>query len=352
MSVEIIKPGLSSSLQDGGRFGYQSLGVGRAGAMDGPAWQLANALVGNSQGEAAIECTMIGPSLRFERPAVIALTGAPMKAAVEELVLPMWTTCLLPAGSVLRLGGMSMGCRSYLAVRGGFAVTPLLGSRSSDMHARIGHEHGRALRAGDVLPLGTAEPLVDLAQSNKLHVLGWSLDPQPWFDFNPQPLALLRGSHDAQLDAVSRRLLYGENFVVSQQGNRTASRLDGHALHLQAPFEMISEAALPGTLQLPPSGQPIVLMAEAPVTGGYPRIGQLAAVDLPRLAQRRPGDTVCFRDSSMDEALGRLAARQQRLARLIDTIAQRLQDIDPIQDRPIRDRLKSIRRERTPMDRS
>lgn len=352
MSVEIIKPGLSSSLQDAGRFGYQALGVGRAGAMDGPAWQLANALVGNSHGEAAIECTMIGPSLRFERPAVIALTGAPMAATVDEQVLPMWTTCLLPAGSVLRLGGMSAGCRSYLAVRGGFAVAPLLGSRSSDMHARIGHEHGRALRAGDVLPLGTAEPLVDLAQSNKLHVLDWSLDPQPWFDFTPQPLALLRGSHDAQLDAVSRRLLYGENFVVSHQGNRTASRLDGHVLHLQAPFEMISEAALPGTLQLPPSGQPIALMVEAPVTGGYPRIGQLAAVDLPRLAQRRPGDTVCFRDSSMDEALGRLAARQQRLARLIDTIAQRLQDIELKHDRLKHDRLKHIRPEHTPLDRS
>jgi antagonist of KipI len=347
MNVEIVKPGLSSTLQDAGRFGYQAIGVGRAGAMDLPAWRLANALVGNSQGEAAIECTMIGPSLRFEQPAVIALTGAPMAAAVDGQMLPMWTTCLLPAGSLLRLGGMSTGCRSYLAVRGGFAVTPLLGSRSSDMHARIGHEHGRALRAGDVLPVGAAAPLVDPAPSDKLHVLDWSLDPQPWFDFTPRPLALLRGSHDAQLDGISYRLLYGEDFVLSHQGNRTASRLDGHTLRLRAPFEMISEAALPGTLQLPPSGQPIVLMAEAPVTGGYPRIGQLAAVDLPRLAQRRPGDTVCFRDSSMDEALTRLAARRQRLARLLDTIAQRLQDIELIHDR-----LKNIRLEPTSLDRS
>jgi antagonist of KipI len=240
---------------------------------------------------------------------------------------------------------MSIGCRSYLAVRGGFDVAPVLGSRSSDLHARIGHQHGRALRAGDELPLGSAEPLTDLAEPDELHVLDWSLDPQPWFDFARRPLALLRGSHELQLDAASRQLLHGAEFVVSQHSNRTASRLDGHALQQQAPLEMISEATLPGTLQLPPSGQPIVLMAEAPVTGGYPRIGQVAAVDLPLLAQRRPGDTVCFRHSSMDEALSRLAARQQRLTRLLDTIAQRLQDVQPTNGR-----LADIRRKHTRLD--
>lgn len=325
MNVTVIKPGVLSSLQDAGRPGHAALGVGRTGAMDAPAWQLANALVGNTGGEAAIECTLVGPSLRFESAAVIALTGAQIAARVGERTVPMWTTCHLPAGSVLQLGGMASGCRSYLAVRGGFDVPALLGSRSSDLHARIGYAHGRALRAGDVLPVGAAAPLSGWLIGNEVRALGWSLDPQPWFDFARRPLALLHGSHWPQLDAASQRLLIGGRFVLSKESNRTASRLDGHTLKLRTPLELISEAVLPGTLQLPPSGRPIALLAEAPVTGGYPRIGQIAAVDLPRLAQLRPGDAVCFHETRMDEATTRLAAHRQRLARLLGTISQRLE---------------------------
>lgn len=324
MNVTVIKPGLLSSLQDGGRPGHAALGVGRAGAMDLPAWQLANALVGNTAGEATIECTLAGPSLRFEQSAVIALTGAPITAHVGEHSLPMWTTCQLPAGSVLHLGGMASGCRSYVAVRGGFDIPSLLGSRSSDLHARIGFAQGRALRAGDVLPIGSATPLPGSSTGHEVRPLHWGLDPQPWFDFARRPLALLRGSHWSQLDEASQQLLFGGSFTLSKDSNRTAGRLDGHTLKLQAPLELVSEAALPGTVQLPPSGQPIALLTEAPVTGGYPRIGQVAAVDLPHLAQRRPGDTVCFGETTLDEALTRLAARQLRLARLLGTIAQRL----------------------------
>ena len=325
MNVTVIKPGLLSSLQDAGRSGHAALGVGRAGAMDPPAWQLANALVGNVGSEAAIECTLTGPSLRFEQAAVIALTGAPITARVGERSVPMWTTFHLAAGSVLHLGGMVSGCRSYLAVRGGFDVPTLLGSRSSDLHARIGYDRGRALRAGDVLPVGTAAALPGFTAGYDVQQLDWSLDPQPWFDFAQRPLALLCGSHWSQLDAASQQLLFSGKFSLSKDSNRTASRLDGHMLQLRAPLELISEAALPGTVQLPPSGQPIALLAEAPVTGGYPRIGQIAMVDLPRLAQRRPGDTVCFRETTLDEALTRLAAHRQRLARLLGTIAQRLE---------------------------
>ncbi|OOG45989.1 biotin-dependent carboxyltransferase family protein [Rhodanobacter sp. C01] len=325
MNVTVIKPGLLSSLQDAGRPGHAALGVGRAGAMDPPAWQLANALVGNTRGEAAIECTLVGPSLRFEQAAVIALTGATITARVSEHSVPMWTTCRLPAGSVLHLGGMASGCRSYLAVRGGFDVPALLGSRSSDLHARIGYAHGRPLQTDDVLPVGAALALLGSPADGEVQPLGWSLDPQPWFDFAQRPLALLRGSHWSQLDAASQQLLLDGKFSLSKDSNRTASRLDGPALQLRAPLELISEAALPGTVQLPPSGQPIALLAEAPVTGGYPRIGQIALVDLPRLAQRRPGDTVCFHETTLDEALTRLAAHRQRLARLLGTIAQRLE---------------------------
>jgi len=324
MSVTVLKPGLLSTVQDGGRPGHAAVGVGRAGAMDVPAWRLANALAGNRGDEAALECTLLGPTLRFERAAWIALTGAPIQAHVGEVTLPPWTACHLPAGSVLQLGGMAVGCRSYLAVRGGFDVPPVLGSRSSDLHARLGHEAGRALQAGDMLPIGPGAPRgPDTTQS--VHAACWGLDPQPWFDFALEPITLLRGSHWSQLDEASQQRLHGARFGIGKDSNRTASRLDGQTLQLRAPLELISEAALPGTVQLPPSGQPIVLMAEAPVTGGYPRIGQVAAVDLPRFAQRRPGDAVCFRHGSLEDAIARLATRERALDRLLKHVAQRLQ---------------------------
>lgn len=325
MSVRVLKPGLLSTLQDAGRPGHAAIGVGRAGAMDGPAWRLANALVGNCCGEAALECTLLGPTLRFDHAAWIALTGAPIQADIGAFELPPWTACHVPAGSVLQLGGMATGCRSYLAVRGGFDVAPVLGSRSTDLHARLGHAAGRTLQAGDMLPIGHASVAHGQGATDTVQVLSWRLDPQPWFDFTPTPITLLHGSHWAQLDHASQERLYDTGFSISKDSNRTASRLDGQTLCLRAPLQLISEATLPGTVQLPPSGQPIVLMAEAPVTGGYPRIGQVAAVDLPRLAQRRPGDAVCFRHDTLEHAITRLAEREQVLTALLKHIAQRLQ---------------------------
>ena len=319
MNVQVLKPGLLSTLQDRGRAGHAAIGVGRAGAMDLPAWRLANALVGNRGEEAALECTLLGPTLRFEGAAWIAITGAAIAARVDSHELPSWAACWLPAGSVLTLGRMATGCRSYLAVRGGFDVEPVLGSRSSDLHAGLG---ARALRAGDTLPIGRAEH----APVNRPGPLAWRLDPQPWSDRADAPLMLLPGSHGAQLDEASQERLLSVRFRVSRDSNRTACRLDGTTLHLRAPLELVSEPALPGTVQLPPSGQPIVLLAEAPVTGGYPRIGQLAAVDLAHLAQRRPGDPVCFRHGTLAQAMARLQHREQALDALCRQLARRLQN--------------------------
>lgn len=323
MSITVLKPGLLTSLQDGGRPGYAALGVGRAGAIDLPAWQLANALVGNTHDEAALEFTLIGPTLRFERAAVIALAGAPVDARADGQRLPTWTQCLLPAGTVLQVGGMPQGCRGYLAVRGGFEVEVVMGSRSTDLHAHIGPNDGRALRAGDMLRVG--EHPSGVPSITTIRHLPWGLDPRPWFDFQESPIALMRGHHFDALEPVSQHALLQSHLVVSTDSNRTASRLDGIRLALRAPMELISEATLPGTVQLPPSGQPIVLQVEAPVTGGYPRIGQVAAVDLPRLAQRAPGHAVCFVETSLDAAFDRLMQHRQRLQRLLHALAQRLE---------------------------
>ncbi|MEW5835242.1 MAG: biotin-dependent carboxyltransferase family protein [Pseudomonadota bacterium] len=320
MSVQVLRPGLLTTLQDAGRPGHAALGIGRAGAADRPAWQLANALVGNTGGEAALEITLQGPTLRFERAARIAMTGAPIDARAGDDPLPPWTAVDLPAGSVLRLRGMRKGCRSYLAVRGGFAVPVVLGSRSEDLHARLGPLGGRALIAGDVLPL---DPTRGIDAVDRLRIRRWGIDPQPWFDFAMGPLALLPGSHADRLDAASRERLHRQRFRLAASSNRTGARLEGEPLALAAPLELVSEAVLPGTVQLPPSGQPIALLAEAPVTGGYPRIGQVTAADLPALAQRRPGDRVQFAPTSLDEALERQQLRGRELHRLVQRVLDR-----------------------------
>lgn len=324
MSLTVLKPGLLCSVQDRGRPGHAALGLGRAGALDLPAWQLANALVGNRDDEAGLEFSLLGPSLHFAQDAWIALTGAVDQVQLDGITLPGWSCLFVPAGGTLQIGPLRHGCRGYLAVRGGVALSPQLGSRSSDLHAGIG-PLPRCLEAGDVLPIGPAPPLAVLPPSAVPHALRWGVDPAPWHDLSARPLALLPGSHQPQLDDDSLQALWQSRWRIGQDSNRTGTRLQGPRLSLRAPLELISEACLPGTVQLPPSGQPIALLAEAPVTGGYPRIGQVAQVDLARLAQRRPGDPLSFEPCTLEQAWHRLQRRQQALARLCHHIAHRLQ---------------------------
>lgn len=320
--IEVLESGLLSSLQDRGRPGFAQLGIGRAGAADLPALQLANALVGNDPGACAIELTLRGPRLRLHCAARIALSGAPLpRATCNGTPLPMWQPHSCPADSVLELGPMMVGCRSYLAIAGGIAVEPWLGGRSTDLNAGVGTWGGRALRAGDRLPLGA--DAVDMPAS--MRALRWSLDPRPWFDPSSE-LRLLSATHTVLLDGRSHRALTSEPFQLRADSNRVGARLQGPALQLRAPLELVSEAAIAGVMQLPPGGQPIVLLNEHPVTGGYPRIAQLAAVDLPRLAQRRPGDMLRFAWVTPAQAQQAYERQQRLLEQLLADIAQRLSD--------------------------
>lgn len=317
--IEVLAGGLISSVQDTGRPGSGHLGIGRAGAADPPALQLANALVGNVRTACGMEVTLRGPRLRLHRDAIVALTGASLPhARCNGEPLPMWQAHGCPAGSELDLGAMAEGCRSYLAISGGIDVAPWLGSRSSDLNARVGPMHGRALKAGDRLPVG--ESSMSLPRRVR-----WSLDPRPWFDpGTPVELHLLPGTHTSWLDADSLAALGQASFRVGSDSNRVGARLQGPALRLSDPLELVSEGVVAGVMQLPPGGQPIVLLNEHPVTGGYPRIAQLAAVDLPRLAQCRPGDMLRFSWITLAQAQEALRARDRALDRLLADIAERL----------------------------
>lgn len=313
MSVEVLRAGILTTLQDRGRSGCAMLGIGTAGAMDDVALRLANALAGNPSDAAVLEITLIGPRLRFDEAATIALTGA------EHPDVPMWRAVRLDAGSVLDIGAARHGARAYLAIAGGFAADHLLGSASTDVNAKLGGIDGRPLRERDRLAVGLG------ATHPKESHPTWSLDPRPWFDADPTtPIRLIRGTHFDALDAASRATLFEREFRIAPDSNRVGFRLDGPRLALSAPLELVSEPLTAGTLQLPPGGQPIALMAEHPTIGGYPRIGHVAAVDLALLAQRKPGDTVRFAEIDLDEAQTRYLERERALARLIEAIHERL----------------------------
>jgi biotin-dependent carboxylase-like uncharacterized protein len=313
VSIEILRAGMLTTLQDRGRNGCAMLGVGTAGAMDDVSLRLANALVGNAPDAAVLEITLIGPRLRFHEASAIALTGA------EHPDVPMWRTVNVDAGTVLDVGNARHGARAYLAIAGGFVVEHVLGSAATDVNARLGGVDGRPLREGDQLVIGATDSV-----AHEPHPT-WSLDPRPWFDANPAtPIRLIRGAHFDAVDAASRGALFEREFRIASDSNRVGFRLDGPRLALSAPLELVSEPLTAGTLQLPPGGQPIALMAEHPTIGGYPRIGQVAAVDLPTLAQRRPGDAVRFAEIGLDEAQTRYLEREHALARLIEAIHERL----------------------------
>ena len=343
MSITVLKPGLLTTLQDRGRYGCAMLGVGRAGAMDDVTMRLANALVGNGVDAAVLEITLIGPRLRFDEGATIALTGADFPLRIDDVDTAMWQPIVIEPGATLDFGVARHGSRAYLAVAGGFVVEPTLGSISTDVNARLGGFDGRALREGDTLIVGsdaspdshatTRAPDVRgtalARRTRNAHLKGshqtWSLDPRPWFDADfATPIRLIRGAHFDALSAASQTALFNEEFCIDKDSNRVGFRLDGPTLILAAPLELVSEPLVAGTLQLPPGGQPIALMVEHPTIGGYPRIGQIATVDLPRLAQRRPGDSVRFAEIDLDTAQTRYLEREHELLRLIKAIGERL----------------------------
>lgn len=332
MTIEVLRPGVLTTLQDRGRHGCAMLGVGRAGAMDDAAMRLANALAGNVDGAPVLEITLSGPTLRFDASAAIALTGAEFSLRIDGTAAPMWQRVAVEAGRVLEIRAARRGARAWLAVEGGFAADAVLGSVSTDVNARLGGLDGRALRERDRLALGTARlragdgvapaAPIDVPVALPSH---WSLDPRPWFAADAAtPIRVMRGTHFEALDAASRRALFEGEFRLGADSNRVGFRLDGPRLALTVPIEMVSEPLAVGTLQLPPGGQCIALMAEHPTVGGYPRIGQIAAIDLPRFAQRRPGDRVRFAEIGLDEAQTRYLEREHALARLIEAIGERL----------------------------
>jgi antagonist of KipI len=333
VSLRIVQPGLLTTVQDLGRHGHQIEGVPVGGAMDTVALRVANWLVGNNDDAAALEITIVGPSIVFQSDALVALGGAELAACLDDRPLPSWHVARVSSGSTLTFLGSPSGCHAYLAVSGGIDVPIILGSRGTYLRGGFGGHEGRALRAADVLPFGATPPQsMSVAASlgdrgERSAVARWSVGMSvrraaP----TDAPVRVVDGTHTRLLTDESRQRLFGaeQEFRVSTQSDRMGYRLTGASLELKEPTELMSEGVTFGTIQLPPGGNPIVLMADRQTTGGYPRIGEVASVDLPVLAQRRPGDRARFTSISVAEAQQAYIERENELAAVRRAISLRL----------------------------
>ena len=280
VAIEVVKPGALTTVQDLGRPGFAHLGIPRSGAADRSSLKLANRLVGNAEGAAALECTLIGPSLTFDGDAVIAITGAEVAARVNGEEVALNSAVNIPAGGLLELATTSTGLRNYIAVRGGLEAEPMMGSSSSDLLSGLGPaplKAGQTIATGkptgEVPAIGVA-PVAPPADVPLLHVVaGPRAD---WFA--DDALALLAAS----------------SWEVSSDSNRSGVRLLGPELPRLRHDQLLSEGMAHGAIQVPASGQPIILLADHPTTGGYPVIAVVASADLDAGGQLRPGQKLRF----------------------------------------------------------
>lgn len=298
--LEVLTPGALATVQDDGRPGAARHGVPRGGAMDRFALRAANRLLGNPPGAAAVEVTAGGAAFVVLAPTLVAITGADLSATLDAMPLAPWTAVMARRGAVLAMPTRrgAWGARAYLAISGGIDVAPVLGSRSTHLAGAFGGLAGRALRPGDQLgaSAGGAEPLVAAGRT-------WPETLRP--PYGPEPLLrVVPGPHSELFAADALAGLAAAPLRVSDNSNRMGYRLEGgRAPHLRT-VSLPSLGVFPGVIQVPPDGAPILLMADAQTTGGYPIIGVVASADLPLAAQLLPGDQLRFAVSSRDEALG------------------------------------------------
>lgn len=305
--IHVVKPGLQTTVQDLGRWGHQAYGVPVAGPMDTISHRLANLLVGNASDAATLEITLIGPELEFAAGAVIAICGADFDVAAGGQAVGLGVSTRVAPGTRLIFGRRRAGARAYLAVAGGLQLPLVLGSRATHVVSGMGGL-GRALIAGDRLPFVAAQGVMTPRRA-----LGLTLPAS-----NRARLRLLPGPQVEWFEPAAMDVLTSVSFRISPRSNRMGFRLEGPPLTRRRPGEPISEPLAFGALQVPMAGEPILLMADRQTAGGYPKIANVIAADLPLAGQLAPGDFVEFVRCSRHEAAAALIARERPLLRIAD----------------------------------
>lgn len=309
-ALTILAAGPATSLQDAGRFGWQRYGVGPAGAMDRTSLGLANALVGNGPGAAAVEFALAGGRLKVEGgTARVALAGADCTLKIDGTVVSPLTSTSARESQTIEVGSARSGRFAYLAVAGGFAVSPTLGSISLHHRTGVGSLHGRSLRAGDSLPLLLAEP------SGPERALPGAVQVQSG------PIRIVLGPQEDYFTDAALATLVGQDYQISEQADRMGIRLAGPKLeHSAKGYNIVSDGIPTGAIQVPGNGMPLILLADRQTTGGYPKIATVIGADLPRLAQSRPGTKLRFKTVERAEAVRIAKAADQALRELIAKI--------------------------------
>ena len=316
MIMKVITPGPLSTVQDGGRFGYMSTGFGSGGAMDLHAMRIANILVGNNENDGVIEMTMMGMTVTFDCDCVIALTGADMQPKLigadqqpkfEDGEDIMYQTIQVEAGDKLTMGAAKQGMRGYLAVAGGFDIAPVMGSFSTNMKVKLGGFQGRKLQAGDQLPLRQSLTLAEVGMSAC----------QPDNDYPQETtVRVMFGPQEDYFTDKGINTFLTARYSVSGQSDRMGVRLEGEKIENKNGVDIISDGIAYGSVQIPASGTPIIMMADRQTTGGYAKIATVITADLYKIAQAKPGSFIRFQAVTEKEAVAALKQERNALKQL------------------------------------
>lgn len=316
-SIQVVKAGLFTTVQDLGRTGYQQFGVPVSGAADSIALRIANLLVGNQETAAGLEMTLTGPTLQISCDCLLSVTGGKVTPMLGDIPIEMYKSIYVKAGATLRFGAVEQGCRAYLAIRGGIDVPVVMGSRSTYIKGSLGGFQGRALRAGDVLSIFSQE--LDVVQRKRAMQSLSNRRMHP--EYIPvhteiKRLRVIVGPHAEAFTDESVARFWTQRYTVSTLADRMGLRLIGEPLIHKSGADVISGGVPMGAVQVPANGQPILLLSERQPTGGYTRIGTVITVDLPLVAQARPSDQLHFQPISLEEAHRLLTERENRMKQL------------------------------------
>ena len=316
MNATALRAGFLTTVQDLGRPGYRQFGVSLGGALDTHALRVANLLVGNNESDAGLEVTFGGLQLRFADERLVTWSGGEFDARSGSIPLPVGHPVVIREGEELAIERPKTGCRAWIAISGGVDVPLVLGSRSTDLRGNFGGKEGRALQQSDELPLGKNSErtriLTDKLQVER--IARWK-PPHDWSSpAKREPtLRVVRGSEWSRFDNVTVQRFTGDKFIVSPDSDRMGVRFEGPQLKANELVDLVSEAVAPGTIQIPPSGKPILLLGDCQTIGGYPKIAHVITVDFSIAAQLRAGDEVRFREVTLADAHQLLINREQNL---------------------------------------
>jgi antagonist of KipI len=312
-TIHVQAPGLLTTVQDLGRDGFGPLGVSPSGAADAISLRLANRLAGNPENAAALEMTLLGGTFSFPDGAVIALAGSDFGATLDGTAIELWRSVEVQPRQTLQLGVSRSGARCYLAIAGGVAVPPFLGSASTHVLSSLGGFRGRPLRKGDVLQIGSAG--ARFQTHYRTHYRKRSVAPKALASLSIRKLLRVTPGPQSEMFSESEQLAFYRNtYRVTEQSNRMGVRLHGTSIAADSRGEMITEGVSLGAIQVPSSGQPIILFVEQQTTGGYPKIANVISADLHSLGQLRPRDEIRFERVDMNNAQSALKEQENLLA--------------------------------------